>query len=102
MNETMESEWKALATDAQLRLRAIREYAADVFGEHEAAMRWLRRSHLSVRRATCTIEEASQSPDGFFEAMAELARISRFSQRENGKRQQMAPQPGRAERPQAA
>jgi hypothetical protein len=101
MTDRIDSEWKALATDAELRLRAVREYAGDVFGSDEAAARWLGRPHLSVRRGTCPIEEACRRPDGFFEAMAELARISRFSEREGRKRAQMmqvmrpaAPAPG--------
>jgi hypothetical protein len=89
MTDRIDSEWKALATDAELRLRAVREYAADVLGSDDLAARWLGRTHLAVRRGACPIAEACRTPDGFFEAMAELARISRFSEREGRKRAQM-------------
>lgn len=81
---TSGAEWSHLATDPALRRRAIREYAGFVLGDD--ANRWLGRNHLSVRRGACSIASAAESPDGFFEAMAELARISEFERRERAKR----------------
>lgn len=82
-------EWKALLADPAVRLRVIREYAADVLGSPWAATRWLGKPHLAVRAARCTVLEACDSPAGFYEAMAELARIGQFRQREAQKRQRM-------------
>ena len=80
------SEWKSLATDPQVRLRAIREYAATVLGDSATARKWLERTHHSVRRGSCSVAVACETPEGFFEAMAELARINQFEKREALKR----------------
>lgn len=80
------SEWKTLAVDAHVRLRAIREYAANVLGGDAAAEKWLQRNDLAVRGGTCTVLAACEGLVGFYEAMAELARIGQFRQREARKR----------------
>lgn len=84
--EITSADWKRLASDPQVRLRAIREYASSVLGDGRSAARWLERAHLSVRRGSCSIVSACESPEGFFEAMAELARIDQFETREALKR----------------
>lgn len=84
---TSGAEWNHLASDPMLRRRAIREYSEYVLGDH--ASRWLGRSSFAVRRGTCSIASACESADGFFEAMAELARISEFERRERAKRERL-------------
>lgn len=86
---TSGAEWTHLATDPSLRRRAIREYAGHVLGDDYTASRWLGRNHLSVRRGACTIASACETAEGFFEAMAELARISDFERRERAKRDRL-------------
>lgn len=86
MTEAIGADWKRLANDPQVRLRAIREYASTVLGDGRSASRWLERAHHSVRRGMCSVVAACETPEGFFEAMAELARIDQFETREALKR----------------
>lgn len=86
---TSGAEWLHLASNPALRRRAIREYAGIVLGDDYTASRWLGRSHVAVRRGTCSIAAACETADGFFEAMAELARINDFERRERAKRERL-------------
>lgn len=82
--------WKDIVADDTLRLRVVREYAETVFGGEAYATKWLDRTNLRIRGGTCSVNEACDTPDGFYEAMAELARIERFEERETRKRTSMA------------
>lgn len=81
--------WQSIATDAEARLQVLREYAAHVFGSPEEAARWLHRGNRVIARHDTPLE-AARTPEGFFEAMAELSRLSLFEQREAQKRAQLA------------
>jgi hypothetical protein len=83
---TQASEWKSLATDPMLRLRAVREYADSVFGDETIAATWLSRAHRPICSGLIAVGAACQTAQGFFEAMAELARIDQFERREARKR----------------
>lgn len=64
-----------LGTDAGERVKALREYAARVFGKDITASAWLGRPHRAVLDGTCSVLEAALSPQGFVDAMLELGRI---------------------------
>jgi hypothetical protein len=83
------SEWKSLATDPMLRLRAVREYAESVFGDESISATWLSRAHRPICGGLIAVGAACQTPQGFFEAMAELARIDQFERREARRRAHM-------------
>lgn len=83
------SEWKTLSTDPDVRMRAIRDYAANVLGSPAAATRWLQSVDPAVQGGRLMVIDACATPVGFYEAMAELARINQFAQREARKRARM-------------
>jgi hypothetical protein len=82
------SEWKSLASDPMLRLRAVREYAQCVFGDETLAATWLSRAHRPICGGLIAVGAACQTAQGFFEAMAELARVEQFEKRDVNKRTQ--------------
>jgi hypothetical protein len=72
----MSEEWRTLATDPALRVRAATSYASYVIGDKVRATRWLEECHASIRDGSCSVVKACESPDGFLEAMLELVRLS--------------------------
>jgi hypothetical protein len=79
------SMWRQLTDDPDGRLNTLRGYAQEVFHDEGAARRWLGSINLAVGRGD-TPATACSTAHGFFEAMAELARLERFRQREASKR----------------
>jgi hypothetical protein len=77
--------WRQLTDRPEGRLDTLRNYAQEVFSDPDAARRWLGSINLSIRRGEAPAL-ACATTDGFFEAMAELARLERFRQREATKR----------------
>lgn len=77
--------WDIAAAGADERARALRVCAEKVFQDARMSERWLERqnSALSGHRAPVA---ACATAHGFFEAMAELARIESLEQREARKR----------------
>lgn len=76
------SEWKALASDPALRLRAVREYADSVFHDAAVTNAWLCNPHRSIRGGIVAVGAACQTMTGFFEAIVELTRIEQQSRQE--------------------
>jgi hypothetical protein len=72
----MSEEWRTLATDPALRVKAATSYASYVIGDEARASRWLQDCHPSIRDGSCPVAKACESPDGFLEAMLELVRLS--------------------------
>lgn len=80
MTSTPNTDWTtAVAATPLARIRAVREYANRVFDCETRAATWLSRSHRSIGRGLCAVGAACQEPDGFREAMVELARLERVA-----------------------
>ena len=78
------------------RLRAVRDYANTVFDDENLAATWLSRAHRAVRGGLSAAGAACQEPEGFSEALAELARMEQLSRAEalsevTGRRKPRAP-----------
>lgn len=76
------SEWKSLASDPSLRLRAVRDYAHMVFGGAAIANAWLAQFHRSIRGGIVPVSAACQTTTGFVEAITELTRIEQARRQE--------------------
>jgi hypothetical protein len=94
VNDKVVGDWRGTAADSEARPRVLREYAEYVFDSAEQASRWLNRSNRAIARLDTPLE-AARTIEGFFEAMAELARLDQFEQRETMKRAQLSDWPSR-------
>jgi hypothetical protein len=79
MTSARDTNWNALADKPLARLRAVRDYADQVFGNEAHAATWLGRAHRSIAGGLCAVGAACQEPEGFREAIAELARLERLA-----------------------
>lgn len=77
--------WEITAASAEERARALRGCAEKVFQNAQVSERWLRRQ-TSALPGHESPAAACATAHGFFEAMAELARIESLEQREARKR----------------
>src|SRR5687767_14674618 len=75
-------DWNSMAANPLERLRAVRDYANQVFGDESIAATWLGRAHRGVRSGLCAVGAACQTPEGFRETLDELSRIQRLGRRE--------------------
>jgi hypothetical protein len=79
MTSTRQTDWNSIADKPLARLRAIRAYADQVFGNEAHAATWLGRAHRSIAGGLCAVGAACQEAQGFREAIAELARLERLA-----------------------
>jgi hypothetical protein len=73
-------DWHAISEDSPQRMHALRQYADFVFQSPEAAIRWLTTTNVAIGTGQ-TPAAACRTAQGFFEAMADLARIQAIRQR---------------------
>jgi hypothetical protein len=73
------TDWNAIAATPLERIRAVRDYAHQVFDDETHAATWLGRANRWVGGGLCAVGAACQDPSGFREAMAELRRIERLA-----------------------
>lgn len=83
--------WRQWTDRPEGRLDMLSNYAHEVFGDPETARRWLGSINLAVGRGD-TPATACSTTHGFFEAMAELARLEQFRRREAAKRARLVGQ----------
>lgn len=77
MTQVVDTDWASIAATPLARLRAVREYANRVFDDETRAATWLSRAQPSIGRGLAAVGAVCQEPEGFREALAELARIER-------------------------
>lgn len=94
MKKMTTAEWSAVAATMEERLETLRMTAERVFGSPQLAERWLSRPNAAVSGGDAPAL-ACVSAAGFFEGMADLAKIELFEQREALKRARYGEQ-GRA------
>jgi acyl-CoA reductase-like NAD-dependent aldehyde dehydrogenase len=85
-------DWQRMSEDADQRAKALRDYANYVFKDEEASIRWLMSRNTSITTNETPVA-ACRTAQGFFEAMADLARIYSFEQRETLRRIRQAVAP---------
>jgi hypothetical protein len=69
--------WEDLPPNPEGQLKAVREYAARVFGSDLYAASWLGRTHPEILAGSCVISEACRTREGFRAAVRELMRLDR-------------------------
>jgi hypothetical protein len=73
-------DWQSISEDSPQRMHALRQYADFVFQSPEAAIRWLTTTNVAIGTGQ-TPAAACRTAQGFFEAMADLARIQAIRHR---------------------
>lgn len=64
-----------IPTTPHLRLRIVRDYAAQVYGKELTAAAWLGQPHEAILGGACIVSTACQTEEGYRQAMDELKRV---------------------------